>query len=335
MDDANLDLLAWYTRYFQPGVVDVSASNPPPWPLPAPPEAEVVAAADYVAPMGAPALRGAIAARYATLSADDVILGNGASEVLAALGLMLARRGSRVAVDRGAYPSFLEAVRAVGGDVLPLAALGPGVAAALANNPTVPDGRLLDVPGLVAAARATGAVPVVDEVYRDFAVPRPPAAADCDPGAVSVGGLSKPLGLGGLRVGWAATRDRALLARLDRQLQLLAGGPSGPSLLLARVAVACFDEAVAVTRERASANAPALYARLAARGWTFAPPEAGLTLEAWPPHPLAPGGGARLLAAGLFAVPCSVYGTPGAWRFGLLADVEALDRALGALQGRG
>lgn len=333
MEDDSLDLLAWYARYFQPGVTDVSASNPPPWPLPAPTAAAVVASAEYVAPSGAPALRAAIAARYATLSADDVILGNGASEVLAALGFVLGRSGCAASVACGAYPSFVEAVLTAGGQAASLSALAAGTMAALANNPTVPDGRLLDVPGFVAAAAAAGAVPIVDEVYRDFALPLPPAAADCDPSAVSVGGLSKPLGLGGLRVGWAATRDRNLLGRLDRQLQLLAGGPSGPALLLAEAALACFDEAVADTRARAARNAPALYARLATRGWAFAPPEAGLTVEARPPRALAAGGGERLLAVGLFAVPCSVYGTPGAWRFGLLADPDALERALRALEG--
>ena len=38
-----------------------------------------------------------------------------------------------------------------------------------------------------------------------------PAACDLDPGAVSLGVLSKSFGLAGLRVGWVACRDREVI----------------------------------------------------------------------------------------------------------------------------
>src|SRR5262249_49380160 len=56
---------------------------------------------------------------------------------------------------------------------------------------------------------------LVDEVYRgiQFAGELSPAAADLGSHAISIGDVAKPYGLGGLRVGWIATANRAILRR--------------------------------------------------------------------------------------------------------------------------
>jgi aspartate/methionine/tyrosine aminotransferase len=92
---------------------------------------------------------------------------------------------------------------------------------------------------------AVGGIPIVDEVHRHIgldgeSVPR--AAADLHPAAVSIGDLSKPLGLAGLRVGWIATRNRRVRQRIERTLQLIVGGPSALADIAALAAFEAFDQ---------------------------------------------------------------------------------------------
>ncbi|MGE5597641.1 MAG: pyridoxal phosphate-dependent aminotransferase [Hyphomicrobiales bacterium] len=335
MENRSPDLLEYYTCYFREGMADISRSNPPPFEVEVP-CGQQDEGLEYVPPTGAAELREAIARRYRTVHADEVVLAAGASEALAAIGFAFTRPGGCVTADRGTYPSFTEAVTTAGGQLAVSSGPVPGAMLAAICNPTVPDGRLVDAACLARQAAACGAVLVADEVYRDL-VPSgspAPAAADCDERAMSVGGLSKPLGLGGLRIGWIATHDAALRERLDRQLQLLSGGPAGPSVSAAVAAFERYNEAVDATLTAATTNAPAVYGALERAGWTFREPEAGLTIEAWPPAPPGPCNEQRVRDAGIFLVPCSVYGTPGSYRISLLADRAALERALTLLAGR-
>jgi len=84
------------------------------------------------------------------------------------------------------------------------------------NNPTgFPfDRALLDA--VIAIARRHDIWLFGDEVYRGLEreAERIPAVCDSYERGVSLGGLSKAHGLAGLRVGWIATRDRALLDRV-------------------------------------------------------------------------------------------------------------------------
>jgi aspartate/methionine/tyrosine aminotransferase len=146
-----------------------------------------------------------------------------------------------------------------------------------------------------------------------------------------VGGLSKPLGMGGLRIGWIATHDRRLRDRLDRQLQLLSGGPASLATRAAVVAFACYDESIAGTLAAVQSNAPHVFAALDAARWRYTRPLAGLTVEACPPIPATLAGEERVRQAGMFLVPGTVYRRPGAYRIGLLADVVALRQALSLL----
>lgn len=60
-------------------------------------------------------------------------------------------------------------------------------------------------------ARGCGAYVFADEMYRCLELDpsdRLPAAADVYERAVSLGGLSKNAGMPGLRIGWAACRDK-------------------------------------------------------------------------------------------------------------------------------
>lgn len=182
------------------------------------------------------------------------------------------------------------------------------------------------------------AVPIVDEVYRHIVLDGggvPPAAAAIDARAVSVSGLSKSLGYGGLRVGWIATRNEEVKLRVERWLQLITGGPSSLSNAAAVTAFAAFESRVAEHQRRVIEHAGAVYEVLRHYGWTFEPPALGLAVVASAPRPVAPDAVERALDAGYFVLPVSVItGDDGdaAFRFSLLADVEVLGRALRLLE---
>jgi aspartate/methionine/tyrosine aminotransferase len=285
---------------------------------------------DYIPPRGAPELRTLIAARYQSLRPDNIVLASGASEVLAAIAHAFAPR--RAAIDRGAYESFIAAAERLGTELVEAHPGGDATDADLTVlcNPTVPDGRLREL-----RPPASGLL-VVDEVELDFVHVRRPVfrAADRIAGGISVNSLSKSLGLGGLRIGWAACRDEDTLAAIDREVQLLSGGPAGPSVAAAEAALRCYDDWVAETRAALANNAPAVYEVLRGAGWRFQRPEAGLTVECTPPLHIDAPVLDDLKAAGLFIVPGSVYGTPATCRVSLLAPVDDLQRACAIVSGK-
>jgi aspartate/methionine/tyrosine aminotransferase len=55
---------------------------------------------------------------------------------------------------------------------------------------------------------------ISDETHRYLSQAPPPPAASLDPAAVSIGTMSKTYELPGLRIGWIATKDAALIQRL-------------------------------------------------------------------------------------------------------------------------
>ena len=79
-----------------------------------------------------------------------------------------------------------------------------------------------------------------DEVYRGLEgspSDRLPAAADASGTAVSLGVMSKTYGLPGLRIGWVATRNAGLRARMAAVKDYTTICCSAPSELLAEVAL--------------------------------------------------------------------------------------------------
>ena len=81
-----------------------------------------------------------------------------------------------------------------------------------------------------------------------------PAAADLSPTAVSVNVMSKSYGLPGLRIGWVACRDRALLSTVERHKHYTTICNAGPSEFLASVALRAGERIQARNREIVAAN---------------------------------------------------------------------------------
>jgi aspartate/methionine/tyrosine aminotransferase len=75
--------------------------------------------------------------------------------------------------------------------------------------------------------------------------------------------MSKAYGLPGLRVGWLACRDRALLERIERAKHYTSICNAGPSELLATIALRHRDVVLARNRSIVAANLAELNARFA------------------------------------------------------------------------
>jgi aspartate/methionine/tyrosine aminotransferase len=254
----------------------------------------------YTESPGHPLLRGEIAALYSGLTADDVLVFAGAEEAIFAFSNVSLGPGDHVIVTWPAYQSLVETARAVGADVSLLrlrhssgwaldvdevaSLLRPTTAAVIVNAPHNPTGMLPDrsvFDALVALCERRGVRLFVDEVYRygEFLdVDRLPGACEATVSGVSLGALSKPFGLAGVRIGWIATRDRALLGRLSAFKDYLTICNSAPSEVLGIMALRAKDRLLSRNRGIVSSNLALLDAFFARRGDLFewVRPRAGL-----------------------------------------------------------
>ena len=234
----------------------------------------------YTESPGDPALRREIASLYESVAPDDVLVFSGAEEAIFALHNVLIDPGDHAVVVRPAYQSLAEVARAAGGEVSRVelhevdgwrldvsevrAALRPNTKLILVNEPHNPTGSLSDRAGfdrLVELAAESGVRLIVDEVYRFLEfdpADRLPAGADSLESGVSIGVMSKSFGLAGLRIGWIATRDRALLQRLAAFKDYTTICNSAPSEVLALIALRARERVLARNRAIVEANLPHL-----------------------------------------------------------------------------
>ncbi len=133
------------------------------------------------------------------------------------------------------------------------------VAVNFPNNPTgaVPDAE--QFAELISLCDERGIRLFSDEVYRGLE--RDPAstlpqAADLSERALSLNVMSKAYGLPGLRIGWIACRDRALLERLERRKHYTSICNAAPSEHLATVALRAGERIRARNRAIIQANLP-------------------------------------------------------------------------------
>lgn len=196
----------------------------------------------YRPTFGTSELRSAVASLYDNVESDDVLAFSGAQEALFWVLAELLRDGGHAVVTVPNYQSMeaipLASSASVSG--LPLwegngpdlrwtldldrlvGLLRPDTRVVAVNFPNNPTGFVPARDTFVALAELCherGIVLVSDEVYRGIETdPRMtlPHAADLSPSAVSINVLSKSYGLPGLRIGWVATLDRALLGRLEK-----------------------------------------------------------------------------------------------------------------------
>lgn len=238
----------------------------------------------YTETRGAPALRAAIAALYTGLNPDDVLVHVGAEEPIFTFFRSLLTAGDHVIVLTPTYQSLTSVAESLGATVSRWTAreadgwqpdpaelprlVTPATKALVVNTPQNPTGGLLS-PDRFAAVRefaaARGLWLLGDEVYRglEHGGLKLPSVVEVHERAVSLGAMAKVYGLAGLRIGWAASRDRERLASMEAVKDFLSICAPGPSELLATVALRHADALRARTLSTVRKNLEAVDALLA------------------------------------------------------------------------
>ena len=202
----------------------------------------------YTESAGDPALRSEIAGLYERVQPDDVLVFAGAEEAVFALHNVLLGSGDHALVVRPAYQSLAEVAHAAGAEVSRFELKAEA-------------SWRLDTAEVRAALRPNTRLILVNEVYRFLEfdpADRLPAGADVLESGVSIGVMSKSFGLAGLRIGWIATRDRELLARLAAFKDYTTICSSAPSEVLALIALRARDRVLARNRGIVLGNLPLL-----------------------------------------------------------------------------
>ncbi|MFK0273017.1 aminotransferase class I/II-fold pyridoxal phosphate-dependent enzyme [Ensifer sp. NPDC090286] len=225
----------------------------------------------YTETYGAPALRAAISATYDGLTSADILCFAGAEEGLYCAMLALLEADDHAIVTVPNYQSMETLPVTIAGSVtgVPLrpennwrldiadvrAALRPNTKLICVNFPNNPTGAIADQETFAALATLCaerGIHLFSDEVYRGLerdASLRLPQAAELFERGISLNVMSKAYGLPGLRIGWIACRDHALLERMEKMKHYLSICNSRPSEVLATIALK--GRAVILDRNRA------------------------------------------------------------------------------------
>jgi aspartate/methionine/tyrosine aminotransferase len=247
----------------------------------------------YAPTWGTSALRAAIAATYATVDPDrDVLAFAGAEEAMYWALQELVGPGDHAVVTVPNYQSMETLTLRTGAEVSGWelrpengwapdlaeleALLRPETTLVAVNFPNNPTGAVPSREAFVALAALCderGIVLFSDEVYRGLELDPArtlPQACDLSPRAFSLNVMSKAYGLPGLRIGWLATHDRALLERLERRKHYTSICNAGPSEFLATIALRHGDRVRARNRAIIERNLPIFDAFFARRPEVFA-----------------------------------------------------------------
>ena len=191
----------------------------------------------YTESTGHPLLRREIAALYETIEPDDVLTFAGAEEAIFCLANVLLGPGDHAIVTWPAYQSLYEVGRAAGADVTLhelhesdgwaididrlRAQVTPATRLIVVNTPHNPTGMLADRADLRRARRDRRRSPArISSSTRSIGASSSTSPSACRPAptrserGISLGVMSKAYAMAGLRIGWLATHDRDLLARL-------------------------------------------------------------------------------------------------------------------------
>ena len=227
----------------------------------------------YGDPRGAVWLRQAISETYADANEDTVLCFAGAQDAMTCVAQALLSPRDHAIVVVPCYPPSEATVTLAApctgvaldaeyGWSLDLdriaAAIQPTTRMVVTNFPNNPTGAMIawhDFNALITLCRRHRLWLVNDEVYR--LIDRDPAArlpqvAEVYERGVSINGLSKSFGLPGLRIGWVACRDKVALERMAMVRNVLSGGLTVSSEVLAHIALRARDQIL--TRNHAIAE---------------------------------------------------------------------------------
>jgi aspartate/methionine/tyrosine aminotransferase len=318
----------------------------------------------YIDSWGGENLREAIADTYDHVDDAHVLAFTGAEEALYWTLQELVGPGDHAIVTVPCYQSMETVTLATGADVSPLlmrrengwaldldelrGLVRPSTKLIAVNYPNNPTGHVPDEAvfcELAALCDVRGVRLFCDEVYRGLEIDTDRTltqAADLSETAVSLNVASKSYGLPGLRVGWLACRDRALLERLEKRKHYTTICNPGPAEYLAAIGLRNRERIWARNRGIIAANLPLFndfFARWA-EVFDWEPPMGGCVC-----FPHYKGGDVEdfcrrlLMKEGVLVLPASIYYSEladaptdhfrvGLGRLGLEQGLEAFDRFL-------
>jgi aspartate/methionine/tyrosine aminotransferase len=253
----------------------------------------------YTEVAGSPELRAAVAGTYEGVAPEDVLTLAAAEEGIFIAYHALLEPGEHAVVEAPSYGSAVNLARSTGAEVTLWQRrhedgwaydldelerlLRPDTRFLYVNSPHNPTGSQMsgaEQQRLVEMLAERGTILFSDEVYRGLEHDegtRLPAACELYERALSLNTVSKSYGLPGLRTGWLACRDPALLERL-RELKLYTTiCSSAPSELLVALALRHSSTLIGEARARVLENLPLLEQFLAAHAGLleWVPPAAG------------------------------------------------------------
>jgi len=190
----------------------------------------------YTKSKGEPALRKEIALLYDGIDPEQVLVHTGAEEAIFIFMNVVLEKGDHLIVHWPCYQSLSEIAKSIGCDVTRWEAreenqwkldigflqdnIKKNTKAVVINCPHNPTGYIM--PGgyfseVNRLAQEHELIIFSDEVYRYLeydAKDRVPSFCDVNEKAVSLGVMSKTFGLPGLRIGWIATRNKAVYDKM-------------------------------------------------------------------------------------------------------------------------
>jgi aspartate/methionine/tyrosine aminotransferase len=227
-------------------------------------------------------LRRLLAETYEGCEPDNILITTGAIEANFVLFNVLLKAGDHVIAPYPAYQQLYSVPRAIGCEVS-LWKVGPDTGwrydvdelerlitaktrLIVINTPHNPTGAMLsadDLRRVYAMAEAVGAMVLCDEAYRWLTIPDgdrfAPPMFNLGPAGISVGTISKPFGLPGLRIGWIAA-PTAIVAECWGMRDYVSLSPGKLNDALAVLAITHRDQIIErntaiITTNLAAANA--------------------------------------------------------------------------------
>lgn len=293
----------------------------------------------YGESVGAAELRCSIA-DFLGLVASRICVTSGASEALLLAMIAAKRSGGSVLLPRPGYPAVPMMARALGlspafyslstgngfwqRPAAILAQVKASTCLVVVNTPNNPTGAEMEADDLIrlAASLERLDIPlVIDEVFQPFAKP-PLSWATITPYAWTIGDLSKPFSLPGLRIGWISTADERLVGKIAGQRAWLSASGSPLLEILASRAFACAEKLIAPARHAIAENRRVLHKVLRISHRLALPPgvsEGPVTLVRVLSGD-ADGFCRALERRGVIALPGSIFGASECFRVGLAGD---------------
>ncbi len=230
----------------------------------------------YTESQGSPLLREEVARLYQCAQPEDILIAV-PQEAIFLLMHSLLGAGDHAVVVTPAYQSLYAVAESTGCEITRLMlrpdatgwrldleelerSLNPRSRLIVINSPHNPTGYMpsqAEFERLVEVARSRGLYVFCDEMYRLLEHDpqrRLPSMCDAYERGITLSGLSKSFGLPGLRIGWLAARDRALLERCMRLKDYTTICASAPSEVLGILGLRSADAMLQRNREILARN---------------------------------------------------------------------------------